>query len=83
MLLSSHEKKYGKYFSSFSDFLGNIFPEALAEGDIQRKLKNEKNMPYFLSDWTITCLSSMYKICATKTFNSRSQQRRQQKRATN
>ena len=36
-------------------------------------------MPYFLSDWTITCLSSMYKIYETKTFNSRSQQRRQQK----
>ena len=36
-------KKYGKYFSSFFNFLGNIFPEALAETNIQRKLeKREK-----------------------------------------
>ena len=38
-------------------------------------------MPYILSDWTKTCLSSMYKIYETKTFNSPSQQRRQQKGA--
>ena len=74
-------KKYGKYFSSFSNFLWNIFPEALAEGNIQRKLEKRENMPYFFRDWTITCLSSMYKIYETKTFNSRSQRWRQQKGA--
>ena len=39
-------------------------------------------MSYVLSDWTITCLSSMYKIYETKTFNSRNQQQLQQKGAT-
>ena len=31
-------KKIWQIFSSFSNFLWNIFPEALAEGNIQRKL---------------------------------------------
>ena len=36
-------------------------------------------MPNCLSDWTITCLSSIYKIYETKTSNSQNKQQRQQK----
>ena len=42
------KKKYGKYFSSFPNFLSNIFPKALAQGNIQRKLeKREKYAIFF------------------------------------
>ena len=58
--------------SSFSNCLSNI----------QRKLKNEKIMPYLLSDWTVTSLLSMDQLHETKTFNSKSQQQHQQKRAS-
>ena len=47
MLSSSYEKIW-QTFSSFSNFLWNIFPEALAEGNIQRKLeKREKYAIFF------------------------------------
>ena len=57
------------------------FAEALAEGNVQRKLEKREKYAIFLSDWTITCLSSMHKIYERNKLNSRSQQQLQQKGA--
>ena len=61
------------FLTFFETYSNKIFKESW---------KKEKNMLYFLSDWIITCLSSMHKIYETNKLNSRSQQRRQQKGAT-
>ena len=73
------KKKYGKYFSSFSNFLWNIFPKALAQGNIQRKLEKREKYTIFFEWMYIKIIIINVQNIWDKTFNSRSQQRSKQK----
>ena len=66
-------KKYGKYFPSFSNFLWNIFPEALAEGNIQRKLEKWEKYAIFFEWLDNNMFIINVQNIRDKAFNSRSQ----------